>query len=218
MDIWAIRKRIQSENPNLVPLLNRLLSKIRVSECWEWQGAKTDKGYAVIRMGSRNCLAHRVLYELVVGIIPEGLCLDHLCRKRACIRPDHLEPVTHALNILRGEGAPAKHARKTHCLRGHPLSGDNLLPRPKNKGRQCRACTKLRTREASLRFRLKRGQGHGPLIGEQSPNAKLTWDQVKEIRRCRKEENIPIRALARQFGVSQRAVQLILRGRTWKSQ
>lgn len=69
--------------------------------CWEWQGAKWPSGYGMIRFGSRRLLAHRVTYERMVGPIPDGLVLDHLCRNTSCVNPEHLDPVTVAVNNQR---------------------------------------------------------------------------------------------------------------------
>lgn len=95
-------------------------------ECWEWPGPKDVRGRGLVYHDGKRRKAHRVAYEMLVGPIPEGLEPDHLCRNLACFNPRHLEPVTHAVNSLRGEGLPAKNARKTHCDHGHPLSGSNL--------------------------------------------------------------------------------------------
>lgn len=73
--------------------------------CWVWRLCKTRAGYARVASGVGSVLAHRVLYEEKFGAIPQGLCLDHLCRVRACVNPDHLEPVTLAENIRRGSVA-----------------------------------------------------------------------------------------------------------------
>lgn len=88
---------------------------------------------------------HRVAYEDKYGTIPEGMVLDHLCRNRACINPDHLEVVTQRENIMRGVGVAAKNAQKTHCKRGHEFTGNNLY-RYKGK-RMCRQCRNLHQRE-----------------------------------------------------------------------
>lgn len=83
-------------------------------------------------------------HELHKGPIPEGLVIDHLCRNRGCVNPDHLEAVTQRENILRGEGLAAANARKTHCPKGHPYSGENLYVVPSSGRRQCRICADAR--------------------------------------------------------------------------
>jgi hypothetical protein len=112
--------------------------------CWVWQRFINPAGYGMKRVGPATRLAHRVYYVARFGAVPEGLELDHLCRVRACVNPDHLEPVTKRVNILRGEGTGAKYARRTHCAQGHPLSGDNLYIRPINGARVCLACKRAR--------------------------------------------------------------------------
>ena len=105
-------------------------------DCWEWTGYRDGKGYGRAWWDSRNGLVHRISYELLVGPIPAELQLDHLCRNRACVNPDHLEPVTCRENIRRGSVA----VRKQTCERGHPLFGDNLYVYPNSGRRGCRTC------------------------------------------------------------------------------
>lgn len=130
-------------------LLDRLSDKFTVGDgCWEWQAAHHVKGYGQIRIDGRIVPAHRVLYGLMVGPIPEGLQLDHLCRNPRCVRPSHLEPVTNAENGRRGVASAVNAARqraKTHCPAGHEYAGENLAVRP-NGDRWCRACARLRDR------------------------------------------------------------------------
>jgi len=124
--------------------MQRFWSKVNKTDtCWLWTACIQTGGYGLSWYNGRNVLAHRLSYELLKGEIPKGLTIDHLCRVRHCVNPDHLEVVTNKENVLRGEGLSAINSRKTHCKRGHPLSGDNLYRHPKGE-RHCRACKKLR--------------------------------------------------------------------------
>ena len=115
----------------------QVFSKIIVGDdCWEWKGMPKSGGYHQIKVGGRNLMAHRVVYELLVGPIPEGLQLDHLCRNRWCVRPDHLEPVTPKENKRRGITV---NETKTHCPRGHAYNEENTYRFP-DGSRRCRAC------------------------------------------------------------------------------
>src|SRR5215831_2038423 len=94
--------------PPVVPMIERLADKIMVGDdCWEWTAGKDRDGYGQLHVsrpeGDSSARAHRVVYELLVGPIPEGLTLDHLCRNRGCVKPSHLDPVTVGDNIRRGE-------------------------------------------------------------------------------------------------------------------
>lgn len=114
------------------------------TECILWKGQTfTTHGNTYGIVGGKDfVLAHRYVYEKEVGIIPKDFVIDHLCRNGLCVNPKHLEAVTNIENIMRGNGAPAINARKTHCVRGHELSGDNLYNRRSGK-RACRTCGNL---------------------------------------------------------------------------
>ncbi len=121
-------------------LIEKFLPKIKVVDngCWEWQGCEVGRGYG----GFNGTYAHRFSYELFNNtIIPAGLTIDHLCRNRKCVNPDHLEAVSLKENILRGTCPPAKNALKTHCPRGHPYDEVNTYINPKG-WRICNICKK----------------------------------------------------------------------------
>lgn len=118
--------------------------------CWIWTGYIQKNGYVLTRLrhesGRRDWMAHRLAYELEIGKIGFGLTIDHLCRVRHCVNPNHLEAVTAGENALRGFGPPAMNKRKTICKRGHQLRGKNLYVHPRSGERNCRTCTKLKMR------------------------------------------------------------------------
>ena len=141
-------------------LPEKLAKKIRTNPetgCWEWNtgGRPGDighgGGYARVWWQGTRGYAHRTVYTILKGPIPEGRQLDHLCRVRHCVNPEHLEPVTQRENLLRGDGWAGRLARQTHCKRGHLLEGDNLrkMSDP-TRGRECRLCFNyLRRKERS---------------------------------------------------------------------
>lgn len=115
------------------------------SGCWLWTGADDRHGYGQVRINYRLVGAHRFAYELLVGPIPSGLQIDHLCRVPLCVNPAHLEPVTRKENAQRGIGAQRtreRRAARTHCQRGHPFDEANTYIQ-KNGGRVCRTCKQL---------------------------------------------------------------------------
>lgn len=177
------------------PIADRFWAKVDrwdPDHCWLWTGGRATTGYGtfMIRKNPIHTVAyaHRMAYTLVVGPIPPGLTIDHLCRVRACVNPKHMEPVTLAENISRATRYVCRHGheftpentyvrpngyrmcrvciafrqarrrkgprpKQTHCLRGHPLSGENLAPRNREGGTRCRVCMVMHSRESKRRAR-----------------------------------------------------------------
>jgi len=122
----------------ILPPHLRVLRRVRHDgDCWLFTGALSGNGYGYVSVGhTRLVRAHRAVYEALVGSIPDGTELDHLCRRPACVNPAHLEPVTHRENMARGS-----QAHKTHCKHGHEFTPENTYIRP-NGTRKCRACNR----------------------------------------------------------------------------
>lgn len=125
--------------------------------CWLWTSIVGNNGYGLFHNGEKIVIAHRWSYENFRGPIPGGLEIDHICRVRCCVNPQHLRALTRYENIMRATTNPiVAHANKTHCLRGHELSGDNLYYRPSNGQRVCKACRKIHAKAAKTRSREQR--------------------------------------------------------------
>lgn len=129
------------------PALERFWEKVdETSGCWLWTAYRGQDGYGRFKVDQRAVLAHRFAYEALVGPIPEGLDIDHLCRVRQCVNPKHLEAVTRHENLIRGKTTlTALNTAKTHCPAGHPYEGSNLLLWS-GQGRRCRVCKNVQTR------------------------------------------------------------------------
>jgi hypothetical protein len=135
--------------------------------CWLWLGSYTITGYGRLgrkELGRKETLAHRLSYEMHIGPIPEGLVIDHLCRNRGCVNPDHLEAVTNEENIRRGEWIPAKATSPTHCLHGHEYTPETLSI--SNRGeRRCKECGRISARKSYAEKRAIRTAFPAPTEG-----------------------------------------------------
>jgi hypothetical protein len=121
-------------------VIARFWSKVAIdpSGCLMWTTGRNIDGYGKFHWDGKDIPAHRFVYEALVGPIPDGLVIDHLCRVRHCVRPDHLEAVTPRVNTLRGENHVADQVTRTHCPQGHPYDAANT--RIKSGKRECRIC------------------------------------------------------------------------------
>ena len=143
-------------------LPQRIAEKIRFSPdgCWHWAAALNAQGYGYTRLAGHGSQlgAHRVVWLLLRGPIPEGLHLDHLCRVRRCVNPAHLRAVTCRENVLApgSRCASAVNARKAHCPHGHPYDEDNTFvagARGGKRYRQCKTCLRAYKRRPHVMAR-----------------------------------------------------------------
>lgn len=142
------RLRLHGDVRHQRTALDRMTDRIDASgDCWLWTGRMMNNGYG--RFGHRGVAAHRAVYEALVGPIPPGREIDHLCRQRACVNPDHMEPVTPSENQRRSHSVSGLNAAKTHCPQGHPYAGDNLTF--ECGSRICRTCKAAKLRRLRAR-------------------------------------------------------------------
>jgi hypothetical protein len=142
----------------------RFFAKVRAADdgsgCLLWTGTTSTTGYGQFYAEGRNWPAHRWILERAYGPISEELVIDHLCRRRNCVRPSHLEIVTMSENILRGEAHirfREMQARKTHCIHGHPFTPENTYMH-QGKYRKCKECQRGVSRRQRAKRRAERVQ------------------------------------------------------------
>lgn len=148
------------------PLIEEFLDRVSFcpfSGCWLWMGSTLPSEYGTFHVPRKRgpAYAHRFSYEHFVGTIPDGLDIDHLCRVRCCVNPQHLEPVTRAENMRRApftgtDVMAAMWRAKTHCPMGHPYEGNNLVVESRKTqrvNRICRECRRAKDRRAYARER-----------------------------------------------------------------
>ena len=130
-------------NTRMDGLPPRILARVTLDEndCWIWSGYIGDHGYGLAWFDGKTRLVHRLVYRLLVGE-PEGETLDHLCRVRACCRPEHLDPCSRGENTLRGDSIPARNLAKERCPQGHEYSHAD-----RRGWRKCRTCDNRQQRE-----------------------------------------------------------------------
>ena len=121
---------------------DRFFEKVMVTDsCWFWTGCVGIDGYAKVRYKGKCRVAHRVSYEIFMGPIGMGLTLDHLCRVRNCVKPEHLEPVSMRVNTLRGTSFSSVNAAKIFCIRGHNLPEYSI--QINGIKRRCKTCSRI---------------------------------------------------------------------------
>jgi hypothetical protein len=171
--------------PQLGPA-ERFLTKVRITaDCWTWIASTNDNGYGQFYVGEQKFSAHRWSYELLVGPVPDGKELDHLCRNRACVRPSHLEPVTHLENVRRSQRA-LKIMAKTHCPNGHPYNVENT-GRGSRGTRRCLTCHRDQARgkvvpgAAAVRIQRRRVKGWRAPAGAAYAGRGTRWGNPNQV-------------------------------------
>jgi hypothetical protein len=144
------------------------------NDCLDWIGARTSDGYGSFNAGQgRSAKAHTLAYAWRFGDVPEGLELDHLCRRRQCVNPEHLEPVAHRVNILRGESPPSIAAARTACINGHPFDEANTkVTAERRRCLTCRRDQQARKRASMTEDERERHRGYWRAYEERNREAR----------------------------------------------
>lgn len=141
------------------PLEQRFWPQVEKTDtCWLWRGWIDKDGYGNIHGFGKQQGSHRVAWMMLNGAVPDGLVIDHICRVRNCVNPEHLRAITFVQNVMCGEGPCARHKRKTHCTNGHELTEENVHLRGGGKWRSCRICERAADKRKRGRRREKQRQ------------------------------------------------------------
>lgn len=148
----CIENDFRDELKEVLPRFEKNIQK--TDSCWNWTGYKVS-GYGIFYVKRIPMRAHRI--SLVVfrdEVLKKNLIVDHICNNTQCVNPEHLRQISGRENVIRGKGPTAINAKRTHCKAGHPLSGENLIPRWRGE-RTCRTCYDAYQKEYRVRRRAK---------------------------------------------------------------
>lgn len=181
------------------------VEKVELTGCWLWTSRITKNGYGTWSYtdDGKTCTdyVHRLAYELLVGPIPDGLVLDHLCKVRFCCAPAHLEPVPQKENVRRGRAAKpnaVRQPRPTHCPQGHEHNDESTLVRASGQ-RDCRVCTRerMRARRESLPRKPRPRKSHCVHGHELTPENVIVYSSGRACRECARRRVREMRAQKR---------------------
>ena len=147
---------------DLMDLPQRLLDKVDVnpvSGCWEWTGYRLKTGYARVTFGNVSQIAHRLIYKLIVGPIPDGCDLHHNCRNKGCVNPRHLAPLVRKAHLAEEDHSTKgiREREKTHCPSGHEYTAENTYWH--GDGKRKRGCKECRRVAHRRHYHLKQKAG-----------------------------------------------------------
>ncbi len=143
-------------------LPRKFWERVKVTgECWLWIGAENGTGYGAFHATKKLQLAHRVAFATLVRFPDDTKVIDHLCRNKLCVNPQHLDEVPQIENVRRGNAGKAQRER-THCPKGHPYNEENTYRAPKNGKRQCKECRRIACRPSEQRKRAGLPPGRAP--------------------------------------------------------
>lgn len=140
------------------PNILQKFEMVTESGCWIWTGYTHSSGYGRMPWNGRQQNAHRAIYEMFHGPVDKDKEVDHLCRVRCCVNPNHMEPVPHRINSLRGMGVAAFNAVKTSCVNGHPFSDENTYVSKYKYRRNCKECHKVQERIRRWKMKMQKIQ------------------------------------------------------------